>query len=446
MLRRRGRVSGGWRSLRTRTCAVAGGLALLVLLPACTADGRAGSGGTSAAPGAQQLDLPRVPWEGGPQYWERFPGTKAAGWTDPGFFPVVIWFDGISSDAEVEFDKAHGINTYVGVDPSTPYRLFADNDVYWIGEPMADGPADGGTNLVGYFLDDEIDGRITPPARGRAHLRERAAELDEDRFVYANYTYLVLAQDMPESDAGSFVNDFTDVVSVDMYWYTIPHCGQEPFRSPLILPIHRQTCRTASSYGTVVEALRQRDAADGKLQPVWQFVELLNGDGADAPFIRNIAPGEVRGAVMSSLINEARGIVYFNQSLNGTCQGGNVIRMAQMQEGFCGDVQVAAAGEVNAQIRELAPVLNTQSYVHTFGPGLDTMLKVHDGHAYVFAMVDESGPPGKREFTLPAGLRDGKVEVLFENRQVQARDGRFSDTFTDEYSYHVYRVPLSAEG
>jgi hypothetical protein len=420
-------------------------LALLAGLPACTsgaAGGQARSQSANAASGSV-LELPRVPWEGGTRYWSRFPKTAAAGWTDPAFFPVVIWFDGISTDGEVEFDKAHGINTYVGVDPSTQYRLFADHGVYWIGRPLNNGPADGGKSLAGYFLDDEADGRFSPASAGLAHLKALRKALPGDRFAWANYTYMVVGRDLPAKDAAAFVNDIPDVVSADMYWYTVPFCSGTPFQSPLIMSVRQQTCRTSSSYGALVDALRQRDAEDGKLQPLWQFVELLNGGGAEGPFVTNIRSDQLRGAVMSSLIHEARGIVYFNQSLTGPCPSGNVIRMAQVEKGFCGASQVAAAGEVNRQIHTLAPVLNTQSYVHRFGSGLDTMLKVHDGNAYVFAMVDGSGPAGLRRFTLPPGLDSTRIDVLFEDRRLQARDGSFEDMFAAESSYHIYRIPLS---
>jgi hypothetical protein len=424
--------------------ALSAGAAILVLLvgvSACTGAGV--SEGVQSRSRSDELSLARVPWEGGPRYWSKFPKTVTAGWTDPSFFPVVIWFDGISTDAEVLFDKAHGINTYIGVDPSTRFRLFADHGVYWIGRPLNNGPADGGRNLVGYFLDDEADGRFASPSAGLAHLQQRRKALPGDGFAYANYTYMVVANDLAPKDAVAFVNGVTDVVSVDMYWYTVPFCSRTPFWSPFIVPIRQQTCRTSSSYGATLDALRQRDAEDGKIQPLWQFVELLNGGGAEGPFVRNITPEQLQGAVMSSVIHEARGIVYFNQSLSGPCRSGNVIRMAQKNRGFCGAANVAAAGEVNQQIRTLAPVLNTQSYVHTFGSGLDTMLKVHDGNAYVFAMLKDGGPAGRRTFTLPPGLDGTQIDVLFEDRRLRAHNGAFGDAFATEESYHIYRIPLT---
>jgi len=86
-------------------------------------------------------------------------------------------------------------------------------------------------------------------------------------------------------------------------------------------------------------------------------------------------------------------------------------------------------------------VLNTQSYAHRFGPGLDTMLKHHEGSYYVFAMSDAKTSPGRRTFTLPRGLRATRAEVLFEDRTVPVdAQGRFTDSFAAEHSHHIYRI------
>ena len=114
------------------------------------------------------LDLPRVPWEGGPEYWSQF--ADAVDWTDPSFFPIVIWFNGISDDGEVRWDKAHGINTYAGMWEGTDFTLFPRNDVYWIGEGLNETFDADSPHWPGVFLDDEVDGRYSP-AEGLALLR-----------------------------------------------------------------------------------------------------------------------------------------------------------------------------------------------------------------------------------------------------------------------------------
>jgi len=394
-------------------------------------------------PSGAALSLPRIPWEGGSAYWKKFAATSAAGWDDPSFFPVVIWYNGISNNAEAAYDKSVGINTYIGMDGSTDYNLFKDNGVYWIGEKLANTPSSGASNWVGNFMDDEVDGRFTP-AEGRAHLQAiKDANAGSGRFDYANFTQIVMSQYGDQSDAEAYVNNYTDVVSADMYWYSIPFCDWNPYQGDTyIVSINKANCRSASSYGKTIQMLQKRDAVDNRLQPIWQFVENLNGGpGASAPAVY-VTPGQLKGAVMNSVINEARGIVYFNQSFSGSCQGGSILRQSQVTANFCGAAQVAAAAQVNATVRQLAPVINTQSYRYSFGSGLNTMLKTLDGSAYVFAMIDGSSVPGSRTFTLPAGVTGSTVEVVGENRTLTLSGNSFTDSFANEYSYHIYRVNL----
>lgn len=392
--------------------------------------------------GSLTLNLPRIPWEGGSDYWKQFAKANAAGWSDPSFFPIVAWFNGISSNAEALYDKDLGINTYIGMWEGTPYSLFQDNNVFWIGGALNSSFNDQSRNWVGDFLDDEVDGRYTI-AEGQAKLQALVDQRRGDgRFKYANFTQMVMSKDMNQADAQKYVNNYTDAVSLDMYWYTVAYCNWTPFRGDIYLnPVNQANCRTASSYGKTVKSLRQQDAADGKLQPIWQFVENLNGGPGGGPFVADITGGQLKGAVMSSLINEARGLVYFNQSLNGPCQGGSIFRQSEVTPNFCGASQVAAAKEVNNQVKQLAPILNSQSYQYSFGTGLDTMLKTYGGSAYLFAMVDGSSKPGNRDFQLPAGLTASSIEVMFENRKLPVEgNGHFSDNFANEYSYHVYKI------
>ncbi len=387
------------------------------------------------------LGLEQIPWEGGSDYWKQFAAADAAGWDDPSFFPIVAWYNGISSQEEVDFDKALGINTYIGMPEDFDAAWLNDNDLYWIGGAINQTFNEHTPSWVGYILDDEVDGRFEP-ADGRQHLSQISSEVPDGLFKYANFTYMVLENDMAASDAQKYVNDFTDVVSIDKYWYTIAHCSAEPYRDVSVVPIDQKTCRTASSYGKSMDALRLRDAQDGKLQPLWQFVENMGGADSESGFQGYIEPDQLRGAVMNSVIHEARGIVYFNQALAGPCQGGNVFRMAQVHENYCGAKQVDAARIINNQIHQLAPVINTQSLAFEFNAHADTMLKVLDGYAYVFAMPAAGSQLGKMELQLPAGITGKSVQVLFEEREIPVDNGAFVDSFDHEYSYHVYKVKL----
>ncbi|WP_411732515.1 hypothetical protein [Paeniglutamicibacter sp.] len=416
-----------------------------MLLSSCTANFTDEATRKTEAPSlGGPLNLPMIPWEGGGEYWNAFDKARDAGWSDESFFPITLWFNAIMTNEEVQYDKKLGFNTYIGLDPSTPYELFADNEAFWIGGPLNDSFTDESINWVGDFLGDEIDGRFDV-ATGQRMMRE-ASDLSEGsgRFRYTNYTQIVMAQYMKAKDIETYVNDYSDVVSIDMYWYTVPFCSQLPLQHAYLFTLSESNCRTSSSYGKTIQALRERDAVDGDLQRLWQFVEILNGGpGQDADYIEEISPGQLKGAVMNSLIHEARGIVYFNQSLSGDCLAGAVVRQSQVVDNYCGKEQVEAAGEINLLIHSLAPVLNSQSYAFEFGSGLDTMLKVKGDAAYVFSMLDDSHQTGERIFAVPEQLRGKTVEVIDENRTIEPNiDGTFTDTFEHEYSYHVYKVLL----
>lgn len=425
-------------------------VAIAFFTVSCTAEKIAPSTRSGPTEPAQKLEigsslkLPLMPWEGGAEYWAQFPKTDEAGWDNPGFFPITLWYNGLSTDEEAIYDKSLGFNSYIGMSDTTPYKLFEDNDVYWIGPPLNETFSKDSKNWVGNFLGDEVDGRFNP-LEGHEELRKaKKGLLGSGRFDYANFTQIVMGKDMKVEDSEKYVNAYTNVASIDMYWYTVPFCDWQPSPVEYVTPVDSTNCRTSSSYGKTMDSLRARDLEDGALQRMWQFVEILNGGpGQDQAFVANITPGELQGAVMNSIIHEARGLVYFNQSLNGDCTGGSLVRQTMVDPNFCAKDQVAAAGQINNRIHELAPVINTQTHIHDFGPGLDTMLKVKDGFAYVFAMIDDNPEAGTRTFEMPQQLIGRPIEVLFENRSIsQDSSGRFKDNFEAEYSYHVYKVEL----
>lgn len=392
------------------------------------------------------LNLPRVEWEGGPNYWKQFAKPDAAGWDDPSFFMIGIMPCPFDAQEQIAWDKDHGINTYVGgLHQWTTWKMLGTNNMYYVGEhvnSIYDGqmPADY-PNLVGYLLDDETDGRYQP-AEGFAFLQGKVDQLrarNDGRFLNNNYTQLCNLTSWPYGP--QYVNKYQDAVCMDMYWYTIPDASfshgtaGEYVCGPITKP------RSASAYGAMVRGLRIQDAKDSKRQPVWFYIELLSGSPGEQ-FVRDIAPNELKGAAMSAIIAEARGLVWFNNVASESKAVGNVLRSAQYDTNFRGKTQVAAMKVVNQQIKRLAPVLNTQSYVWSFGTGLDTMLKTHAGYAYVFAMCSNNSTPGSRTFTLPTGVRGTSVEVVDENRTLAVSAGKFTDTFAAEYSYHIYKVAL----
>lgn len=417
------------------------------------------------------LNLPRVPWEGGPAYYKQWASTDTAGWDDPGFFPIGLFFEGVDNVQQVRDDMAAGINAYFEVTDNTDLSAVREAGM-WAWPSNLEGGLTGkmGSETIGSTVYDEADmeygpgwadwsgklgwGTCIPQDKGCGYTVSKALreKLPAGKPEWANYGKGVMFWETPD-EAQVFVNQFQDVASVDIYHYTddasctgvsanvyIRGSGKiDPYAGvPQLTPTE---CHRAWNYGATMDKLRDLDVMDGKLQPLYNFIETGSpfDNGADGQVANDMAitAPQLAGAVMSSLIHEARGILYFGHNFGGPCNTGHALR-------DCPD-QAAAVKVINDKIKSLAPVLNTQSLQHSFGPGVDTMLKWLDGAYYVFAMQEEPGYKGAptastRTFTLPAGMAASKVDVLFESRSIPVDGGRFTDRFAAEHSFHIYKI------
>ena len=403
---------------------------------------------STATPTGSLSNLARIPWEGGADYWKKFPKADAAGWDDPSFFPIVVWYGSPGSDAQLKYDKALGINTYAQGNPSSPSSLIKANGMFTLFGP-SDAPA-GWSQQVGTLLDDEVDGRYDT-ASGLSHMRSLASQYDVSKtggFTYANWTSGIITYDRSMKFSTDYYNT-ANVNSVDQYFYAVPHCdwgaNQLRWRTPQgQTPINTTNCRTASSYGKIMSLQQEVNAARNVQAPLWALPTVISTGGSTGGY-KQLTPEQTKAQVWASIIHEARGIVWFSQSPDqqniNDCISGDAFADARVRNTACLKDQVAAAGVVNNQIKALAPVLNTQSYKWDFGAGIDSMLKVKDGYAYVFAMTDD-GKTGSRTFTLPQGVNGSTVEVLNEGRTLSVQGGKFTDTFSNEYTHHVYKVSL----
>lgn len=365
------------------------------------------------------LNLPRVPWAGGAEYYKQFP--KAVGFTDPNRYPIGIFYNNYENNAQLAWDVDHGINFHVeGVNTGTNAGDFSAGIC---------------------FTQDELEGRDSDRPRVIATMKaEIKSCADQGRAPYTNYTGFVTSDYGTENNAYAreLVN-LGGIVSVDGYYYTDPSCDNPQRTDYQINAPDNAHCARSASYGNFIRNLRARD--DAPYVPLFGFVE--NG----APNDRNakyIQPAQMDGAAWSIVINGAGGITWFNNSFSGSCISGAVLRDAQNNPGGCNATRAAQMKVTNAAIQAMAPVLNTQSYAWNFQTGAptDTMLKAKDGSAYIFAMIGVNGDPGSRTFTLPAGIAGTRVEVVGENRSLTVSGGKFTDTFAKETDHHIYRIVI----
>jgi hypothetical protein len=179
-------------------------------------------------------------------------------------------------------------------------------------------------------------------------------------------------------------------------------------------------------YDQVEEARRYcRDS-----RPVMAFTEMDHMDsGSIYP-----RPAQTAAEVWNAVIAGARGVEYFDQYSNIA------------DHSYTGDGHYAAGAMYDAvrtadsRITALAPVINApfaNGYVTASG-AMSVMAKYYNGSFYIFA-APHAGGSQTITFTL-AGAPGTTVDVLDENRTLKVSNGKFTDSFADENSVHIYEV------
>lgn len=393
--------------------------------------------GSGALPPGVTLREP----DGGANYFGRFTGSLP---TSPSFFPLAVWFESVTSQADIDKDKGAGLNTYVVLTGNSNASLVASNGMHYFahaGEWVQQLPF----TRSGWELDDEVDMRFSA-SQGFARLSSILSTLPADNKPrYANYGKGVLSW-LSDANAAQYINQYPDVTSADLYFWTDPHvCGETEggwlyvniglFTDQNVRALTNAECRNAWNYGYVIDRLRQLDGMTGgtapaQRKPMWAFVEVGNPWTEVVP---PITPVQLRSAVWHSIIAGARGVIYFNHTFGGPCQTQHALRDS------CYASIRAAVLSVNQQITQLAPVLNASfadGYV-TASSGVRTMAKRGpDGAWYVFAGARQHASQ-TATFNVAAG---SSVEVMFEGRTRPISSGQFTDTFADGQAVHVYRI------
>jgi hypothetical protein len=147
-------------------------------------------------------------------------------------------------------------------------------------------------------------------------------------------------------------------------------------------------------------------------------------------------PEQLRAQVWMSIIHRAAGIEYYCHQQRPT-----------VVETDCLDdaTTLAALRSINAELRDLAPVLDSLPIangvmVSSSDPlvPVDTLLKRYDGATYLFASAMRAGST-RATFDLQRFPLAAQAEVLGEGRAIAVANGTFQDDFAP-YDVHLYRV------
>ena len=412
--------------------------------------GRHNAHPTSAPSDDLGLDL--VPWEGGPAYYEQFAKADAAGWSDPTFFPFAVWIgkpDG--GDHPGQF-AAIGVNVYMAVEHNPPLTAATAEGIHVMPqmEEWTTGEVGSNALAVSWFIADEPDmNESFGDENGRlAEVQDRVSDvvaLADGRFTSMNIGNGVNRTFWSPNTVDNMVQA-VDLCCVDQYCYTSPGVRSNVESSP-DWPGGSAHC--AAAYGWLADQMYSFQGATRK--PFWVAVETkvpyLAESGSDI-----ILYAEIEGAVWASIIHEARGILWFQH--NGfyppdgdapeTDPNTGVVTIQNTYSILdCEQTLTDYVEDIMARVRNVAAVINTQSFVFDWqATGIYTMTKIAGGFIYCFAHVAIGGATGSKIFTLPAGVSGSTAEVVNESRSVNIMSGEFDDTFAEEYSHHIYKISI----
>lgn len=395
--------------------------------------------GTTSGSAVTKDGLPLTPVDGGPEYMRRFTAPMR---TDPYYFPIGTWLD-YTDATKTPSDAAIGINLYVGLsDPSTTdLSLLAGSGIqallgadWW---PSYDSWKNN-PDVVGYVLADEKDmqynGAGGDQSQGLADMQALLDQMPKDgRFAFANWGKGVAFYGSDYSSA-RYVNEFTDVSCLDIYWITDPGTWSQYQGGKLVngatAALTQAQGQLGYNYALSLNTLRSRLQAP-RSKPMWNFVELGRITGNDADPKPTVA--QIKSAVLHSLMGGARGIVYFNLEFNGN--GVNDYNILRDQT----DIRTGVTA-INTLVRKLAPVLNAPSVTGfaTTPAAVATMTKYQGAAYYLFAGSKQAGSQSAT-FTL-AVPGYTTVEVVDENRTIPITGTTFTDTFADQNAVHIYKI------
>jgi hypothetical protein len=198
----------------------------------------------------------------------------------------------------------------------------------------------------------------------------------------------------------------------------------------------------------IYPAVHDRKEVAGKLWYVARGVERLVQWGKGSKIVWNClectrisnterkpTPHEVRAEAWMSIIHGSCGLIYFVHQFEPVFREAALLDDGEM---------LAAVKRINAEIKELAPVLNagTPAEVEVMesipkGGQIAHFTRRWSGATYLFA-VEMQGTNATGVFKL--GANQGQMaEVLGEKRQVQLRQGMLEDSFKP-WDVHLYRL------
>ena len=358
--------------------------------------------------------------------WSRGPGPG----TD--FFPIAVW---LQSPANAARYWAAGINVYVGLwrgptEEQLTQLKNADMRVICSQNAVALKRLDDST-IVGWMHGDEPDnaqslgsgqgyGPPIPPAK-IVEDYERIRAADPSRPILLNLGQGVAwdgwygrgvrtnhPEDYPEYIQGC------DIASFDIY------------------PATHSNPQIAGNLWYVAHGVERLTSWGQGRKIVWNCIECTQIQSDD----RKPTPEQVRCEVWMSIVHGSTGLIYFVHEWKPTFNESALLSDSAMYD---------AVTRINHRIAALAAVLNSPTVPDgaKVQPGnpevpIATLVKRHGGAVYLFAVAMRSGQT-RAKLAIQGLSGRHTVEVLDEDRTLEAADGAFEDDFRP-WDVHLYRL------
>jgi hypothetical protein len=374
-----------------------------------------------------------------------------AGWshgipTDPSFFPIAVWLQGSWHASEL---AQLGVNIYVGNNAGTDSMAVADLTtikklgMYAILGQDSVGLADINdstvdTTVIGWWMDPDepdnaqslADGGYGPPVAPSTLVARYDAYKAKDP---TRPVFLGLGQGVAydgwegrgnNAPAESGYVAASDIVSFDIYPFN--NCGGDANE--------KVTCGQFWLNASGVDRLHQWS---GRNQAVWTDFEttVISANTTTGP-----TPTQTLSEVWLALIHSANGVVYFLDSWQP---------MFREDAIFASSSMVTAVTGLNAQIKSLAPELNSATIPNLVtvtssnaAAPIDTMVKAGGTSVYVFSAISRTGT-ATASYVVSGMTGSGVAKVLGENRTIPVTGGKFADAFAAN-AVHIYQIDFAA--
>jgi hypothetical protein len=357
--------------------------------------------------------------------WEKGPSN------DPAFFPLAVW---LQAPRNAKKFRDAGINLYVGLyrGPTEEQlvalkgagmRVICSQNQVALNSENAD-------VIVGWMHGDEPDNAQSRRDRKGYDPPILPSKIEAD--------YQRIRQRDPSRPV---LLNLGQGVAFDQY------VGRGVRRNhPEDYPEYIKGCDIASF--DIYPAVHDNKEVAGKLEFVatgverllrWSNHEKIVWNCIECSRISNVqvkpTPHQIRAEVWMSLVRGSRGIIYFVHQFEPQFKEASLLDDLEL---------LPAVTQINQQIRELAPVLNSPTVEGEVkvtssdqSVPVAAMCKQHAGKTYLFA-VSMRNQSTTATFEMLGSRAKLDAHVLGENRSLPLQDGRFSDSFAP-YSVHLYR-------